>query len=256
MDAVLDRADPPRSEQAYEAIRDMIVSGRLRAGETISEVQLAEALAVSRTPVREAMKRLLGQRLVEVTPRGLRVFRPSAGDVAEVYFLRAAIEGAVARAAAARISAGQLAGLGRIQTESVGAAERGDVAALVELNGRFHRLLAEAAGSARAAAALRDLDPLVAAYRRLSLLSPEHQRGSVADHARLIGLLERRDGPGAEALVRDHIARAGRRVAEAVLQMEPAATGGADAAEQLRNLDGLAAPEPPGRGNQKQPRKD
>ena len=54
MDAILDRADPPRSEQAYEAIRNMIVSGRLRAGETISEVQLAEALAVSRTPLSTA----------------------------------------------------------------------------------------------------------------------------------------------------------------------------------------------------------
>lgn len=243
MDATLDQVEPPRSERAYEAIRDMIVSGRLRPGETVSEVQLAEALAVSRTPVREAMKRLLGQGLVEATPRGLRVFRPTAADVAEVYFLRAAIEGAVARAAAARISAARLAELGRIQAGGVEAAKRGDVAALVELNGRFHRLVAEAAGSARAAAALRDLDPLVAAYRRLSLLSPEHQHGSVADHARLIGLLERHDGPGAEALVRGHIARAGRRVAEAVLQMEPASAG---AAEQLRNLDGLAATEPRG----------
>lgn len=242
MDADLAQATPPRAERAYEAIRDMIVSGRLRAGETISEVQLAEALAVSRTPVREAVRRLLGQGLLEITPRGLRVFRPGAADVAEVYFLRAAIEGAVARAAAARISVEQLAELGRIHAEGVGAAGRGDVAALVELNGRFHRLLAEAAGSVRAAAALRDLDPLVAAYRRLSLLSPEHQRASVADHARLVGLLERRDGPGAEALVRDHIARAGRRVAEAVLQMEPAGADADAAGRQLRNLDNLAAP--------------
>jgi DNA-binding GntR family transcriptional regulator len=243
MDTELEPARPPRSEHAYATIRDMIVSGRLRAGETISEVQLAEVLAVSRTPVREAVRRLLAQGLLEVTPRGVRVFRPGAGDVAEVYFLRAAIEGAIARAAAARIAAEQLAELRRIHAESVGAAERGDIAALVDLNGRFHRLLAEAAGSVRASAALRDLDPLVAAYRRLSLLSREHQRGSIADHARLIDLLERRDGVAAEALVRDHIARAGQRVVEAVLHMEPAPEPGA--AGQLRNLSGLVAAAPP-----------
>ncbi|REJ42379.1 MAG: GntR family transcriptional regulator, partial [Microcystis flos-aquae DF17] len=70
---MLDSTKPPRYDQAYEALRDMIVSGRLRAGETVSEVQLAEALGVSRTPVREAVRRLVGLGLVEATPRGLRV---------------------------------------------------------------------------------------------------------------------------------------------------------------------------------------
>jgi DNA-binding GntR family transcriptional regulator len=235
---MLDTATAPLYQLAYERIRDMVVEGRLRPGETVSEVQLADRLEISRTPVREAVKRLVGQGLLEITPRGLRIFRPTAEDVAEVYFLRAAIEGAIARTAAMRITTNDLRTLGEMHAEGERAAERGDVPALVELNGRFHQIIAAACGSGRASAALHSLDPLVAAYRRLSLLSAEHQKRSVAEHGLLVDLLARRDGAGAEALMRDHIARAGRRVVEAVQQIEPANTpaGGG----QLLNLDILA----------------
>lgn len=238
---MFDTATTPLYQVAYERIRDMVLEGRLRPGETISEVQLADRLEISRTPVREAVKRLVGQGLLEITHRGLRIFRPTAEDVAEVYFLRAAIEGALARTAAARVTPEDLHALAELHAEGERAAARGDVPALVELNGRFHRIIAGACGSGRASAALHALDPLVAAYRRLSLLSPEHQRRSVAEHGELVALFRRGDGAGAEALMRDHIARAGRRVVEAVQQMEPAdapAGGG-----QLRNLDILAGAE-------------
>lgn len=218
---MLDSTKPPRYDQAYEALRDMIVSGRLRAGDTVSEVQLAEALGVSRTPVREAVRRLVGLGLLEATPRGLRVFRPTAQDVAEVYFLRAAIEGAVVRAAAGRITSEQVAVLRAIHTESEKAAAMADISSLVALNGQFHGAITSVVGSPRSTTALRDLEPLVASYRRLSLLAPGHQAASIADHARLIELLAAQDGPGAEALMRQHIADAGRRVAEAVAQIEP-----------------------------------
>ncbi len=235
----MDDLAPARYDRAFDAIRDMIIAGRLPPGEVVSEGALAAALGVSRTPVREAVRRLVGLGLVQATPRGLRVFRPTAEDVAEVYFLRAAIEGAVVRAAAVRVTPGMLGGLRHLHRDSVVAADRGDIAALVALNGDFHRGLAEAAGGTRALAALGDLEPLVAAYRRLSLLRPEHQRDSIADHDRIIGLLARRDGAAAEVALRDHVARAGRRVAEAVAQIDPAA-GAGDL--HLRNLDSLAAP--------------
>jgi DNA-binding GntR family transcriptional regulator len=236
---MLDSAKPPRYDQAYEALRDMIVSGRLRAGETVSEVQLAEALGVSRTPVREAVRRLVGLGLLEATPRGLRIFRPTAEDVAEVYFMRAAIEGALVRAAAGRITPEQVDVLRTIHAESERAAARADIASLVVLNGQFHSAIATAAGSPRSTATLRDLEPLVASYRRLSLLAPGHQAASIADHARLIGLLARRDGQGAEALMREHIADAGRRVAEAVAQIEP--MGGGALLANLNSLTGRIA---------------
>jgi len=231
---MLDNVKPPRYDQAYEALRDMIVSGRLRAGEAVSEVQFAKILGISRTPVREAVRRLVGLGLVEATLRGLRVFRPTAEDVAEVYFLRAAIEGALVRAAAARITPDQIGLLRAIHAESERAAAGADIASLVMLNGRFHSAIASAAGSPRSTATLRDLEPLVASYRRLSLLAPGHQASSVADHARLIELLARHDGPGSEALMREHIAAAGRRVAEAVAQIEPIGS-----AELLANLNSL-----------------
>jgi DNA-binding GntR family transcriptional regulator len=234
-------APTPRYEQAYETIRGMIVDGRLRGGETISEVRLADELSISRTPVREAVRRLVGQGLVESTPRGLRVFRPKREDVAEVYFLRAAIEGALVRAAALRISAAEIEALRAIHARSLEAADREDIPALVVLNGEFHAGVAAAAGSGRAGEALRDLDPLVATYRRLSLFAPGHRKASNDEHGRLIELLERRDGARAEALMRAHIARAGRRITDAVLQIEPPEPGEDKATALIANLDGMDA---------------
>jgi DNA-binding GntR family transcriptional regulator len=242
---MLDTTAPALSAVAYSRIRRMIMDGMLKPGETISEGQLAERLDVSRTPVREAVRRLGEQGLIQTTPRGLRIFRPTAEDVAEVYFLRAAIEGAIARTAAELLSPAELDQLRGFHRDSEVAAANGDIAELVELNGRFHGVLAASCRSVRATATLASLEPLVASYRRLSLLSRDHQLGSIADHARLIDLLAAADGEAAEALMRDHIARAGRRVVEAARQMEPAQGPGEP--DHLRNLDILAGrKDPPG----------
>lgn len=231
-------APPTRYQQAYETIREMVVSGRLRGGDMISEVKLAEELEISRTPVREAVKRLVANGLVESTPRGLRVFRPKPQDVAEVYFLRAAIEGAMIRAACGRISPDEISALRKIHARTLEANGRDDIASLVTLNGEFHSVIAAVAGSVRAENTLMALDPLVATYRRLSLLAPGHRAASIDEHGRLIDLLDARDGEKAEALMRAHIARAGRRITDAVLQIDQAQDDG-EALRQLANLDGL-----------------
>ena len=77
----------------------MITDGEIR-NEPISEVRLAEALQVSRTPVREAVRRLVGENVLEVTVQGVRLYLPSVEDLAEVYYTRAILEGAAARLAA------------------------------------------------------------------------------------------------------------------------------------------------------------
>lgn len=238
MDVSRQNPGPTRYEQAYETIREMIVSGRLRGGDVISEVKLAEELAISRTPVREAVKRLVASGLVESTPRGLRVFRPKPQDVAEVYFLRAAIEGAMIRAACGRIGQAEISALRTIHARTLEANGRDDIASLVALNGEFHSAIAAVAGSVRAENSLMALDPLVATYRRLSLFAPGHRAASIDEHGRLIDLLDARDGDRAEALMRAHIARAGRRITDAVLQIDPAGDDG-EAARQLANLDSL-----------------
>jgi DNA-binding GntR family transcriptional regulator len=240
MQRISSPADPTqtRYEQAYGTIREMIVSGRLRGGDMISEVKLAEELEISRTPVREAVKRLVANGLVESTPRGLRVFRPKPQDVAEVYFLRAAIEGAMIRAACGRISPGEIAALRKIHTRTLEANGRDDIDSLVALNGEFHSVIAAVAGSVRAENSLMALDPLVATYRRLSLFAPGHRNASIDEHGRLIDLLNARDGDRAESLMRAHIARAGRRITDAVLQIDQARDDG-ETARQLANLDGL-----------------
>src|SRR5690242_6627209 len=83
------------SDRVYSDVRRLIISGEIRAGETISELGLSKQLNVSRTPVREAVKRLLAENLLQTNERGgLSVYSPTIRDLAEIYYSRGVLEGA------------------------------------------------------------------------------------------------------------------------------------------------------------------
>lgn len=217
--AELDRR--PLYEQAYEAIRKMIAGGVLRPRQTVSETELAEALKVSRTPVREALKRLISENLLEVTGRGgVRVFAPTPQDLADVYYTRAVLEGAAARLAAPRIDAGLLERLRALSAAAAQAAAAGDFDTQARLNGEFHWAIAERCGNRRLLDLLKGLEPVVVRYRRLSLAFREHSQRACADHQMLIGLLESKSAEQLEQLVREHILQGGERVVAAIRALE------------------------------------
>lgn len=219
--------------QAYENIRERILTGTLAPGAKLKEEELALLCGVSRTPVREALRRLEAEMLVRRTDsQRTYVAEWSLDDVDEVFVLRGMLEGHAAARAARRITADQLARLHHIN-DAIGAAIRGpvaDVQAFLAQNAAFHAVILDAAGSARLSAMLGGLieQPIVrqtALRYSIAELSRSH-----AEHGELIAALEKRDSDWARAVMTGHIRRAFHTYAES--WRAPARPGPESASQQ------------------------
>src|SRR5690606_12292208 len=123
----------PLRELVFEVLREAIITGKLRPGERLMEVQLAEELGVSRTPVREAIRKLELEGLVLMIPRrGAYVAEISMKDIADVFEIRAALEGLAAQLAAERCTPEEIENLERSLVQINVSAERGDIHAGIE----------------------------------------------------------------------------------------------------------------------------
>jgi DNA-binding GntR family transcriptional regulator len=210
----------PLAERVYHAIREMIAEGRFRTGETISEVKLSAELDVSRTPVRDAVRRLVGENLLTVTPQGLRLYTPSIEDLADVYYTRAILEGAAGRLAVANAGPDLAIRLRAILEQARPALATDDHDAFTRLNGEFHDAIDSASGNRRIQELLASLDTIIVRYRRLSLVFPDHLRRSFEDHRRIVEQIEQGNPEAVEAMIRDHIFRAGARIVRAMLRVD------------------------------------
>jgi DNA-binding GntR family transcriptional regulator len=140
------------AERAYRTIRQKIMDGSFAPGAPLREEMLASEIGVSRTPVRDALRRLLADGLVESTRNyGTFVAEITVDDVQEVWQLRSMLEGFAARRAATRITAGELLALEALADamEAIGGQDESRVARFHALNAEFHTLLVRAARSRR-----------------------------------------------------------------------------------------------------------
>src|SRR5512139_4167270 len=137
------------SDRAVQSLRELILGGEYAPGERLGEVELAAAIGVSRTPVREALRRLAAEGLVEITTnKGARVVEYPQADLDSIFTLRAEIEGLAARAAAERASEADIDRLGELAERHRERAEAGALDEVYALNSEFHALLNALAGSA------------------------------------------------------------------------------------------------------------
>ncbi len=200
------------AERALATLRDLIMGGELAPGARLGEVELADRLGVSRTPVREALSRLAAEGLVEIAPnRGARVVTWTVAELEGVFDLRAVLEPqltahAVPNAAAADVD--ELDALARRMHE-VGTPGPGqDLDALVPLNRAFHdRLVALAAHPTLATALAAAIHPPI--VRRNFLTYDEASlRRSLAHHSEIVAALRAGDPEWARAVMTSHIANA------------------------------------------------
>jgi len=201
-------------DRAYQAVRDGIIAGRFAPASRITEQEVAAAAGVSRTPAREALRRLHAEGLVSFTPnQGAVVSDWSAADLDEIFDLRALLESHGAARAAARASEAEVAALRALaeqQLVEARAREAGYLDRIAELNSRFHRHLQQAAGSPRllrALAALLEAPLIMKTFRNYSA---EDLRRSAAHHLELVQALAARDGEWAASVMRSHILAAKR----------------------------------------------
>ncbi|OAI55082.1 GntR family transcriptional regulator [Planctomycetaceae bacterium SCGC AG-212-F19] len=204
--------------QAYEYIQQQILAGTLTGGSQVSELSLAKAIGISRTPVREAVRQLVHEGVLEQVPRfGTIVRSPERQDIVDLYELREALESYAASQAADRIDRDDLALLGRLCDEIAGvaAAARKKGAASLDAAGlkrfvaadlAFHMVMIRAAGNRRILKTVADSRVLT------RLFSTPRQRHELAIvdktyryHSKILRALRRGDAPAARDLLAEHI---------------------------------------------------
>ena len=196
-------------DRAYDTVRSGIIAGRYLAGARLTEQEIATTVGVSRTPVREALRRLDAEGLVEFTPNlGAVVTTWSEADSDEVFDLRAMLESYGARRATLRATIGQIGELrGLAETQYRESVDRkpGHLERIAELNSQFHRRLQEAAGSARLGRALAALIEAPLMMRTFQKYTPEDLQRSAQHHLEVVRALEARDPEWAAAVMLSHI---------------------------------------------------
>jgi DNA-binding GntR family transcriptional regulator len=188
----------------YDRVRADIVHGVLRPNQRLVEVELAERLGVSRTPVRETLQRLVLDGLVRRDRRGWVVHEHSAEEISAIYEVRAALEGYAAFLAAGRATEDELRALDALYPPDDGALELGPDKQ-VELNERFHDGVSAAAANSRLEQLSRASRQYYFNHRIARLYDVEETRRSIDGHRRILDALARGDGPAAEAHAREHV---------------------------------------------------
>lgn len=202
----------PLGEAVYQSLRTAIESGAFAPGSRLREALLADRLGVSRTPIREALRRLLADGLVTQTPsRRLIVTNLSRIQVLELFALREILEGSAAAFAAHRATNAEIELLTSIIQREVPFVEAGDGQMLLQLNNDFHRAIWEAGRNRYLEAALRSTADALSLLQGATLDDPGRQRRSHEQHAQILAAIEQRDAELAEKVAREHI-RDARRV--------------------------------------------
>ena len=188
-------------------IRAAIIDGRLKPGEPLREVDLANQLGTSRTPIREALLLLENEGLVEaVRNRGAIVRSYTPEDLEELYTLRAVLEGHGARCAAARITDEELALL-EASCERYAQLLSGDeqLPQLAEENFVFHSTILQAAGSDRLTAMVQQVTTLPLIYKSYLEYSADNRKTALEFHREILERLRSRDAEGAGERMEQHV---------------------------------------------------
>jgi DNA-binding GntR family transcriptional regulator len=198
-----------RSEFVFASLRDAIWEGRFTRGERIPEEEIARSLGVSRTPVREALRRLQERGMLVVgAGRGLVVAELSKQQVLELYAMREILEGSAARFAAQHANEAEVDLLHRLLEEFD--KHRGNPRMLVSLNRRFHSAVCEAAHNRYLIQTLDGMHDALALLHSNTFRVPNRPRETDAEHRRIVLAIERRDPDEAEKAARDHVRQAQR----------------------------------------------
>jgi DNA-binding GntR family transcriptional regulator len=231
---------------AAQRLRSMIIEGGIAPGQKLNERELAERLQVSRTPLREALKLLTAEGLVEHLPnRGATVMQLSADDVAHAFEVMAALEGLSGELACGRISADELDEVRALHFEMRAHHARRDLSAYYRVNARIHRAINRAARNPVLVEAYDRLNARLQAFRFRSNFDGEKWDVAVREHEAMIEALAARDGAALRRILIEHLLHKRDVVLAQLARPSPAAGGGAG---KRRGSNGTAAGAGRGRG--------
>lgn len=211
-------------ELALEHLRNSIVDGSLKMGQTLSERGISEELGVSKSPVREALAQLRDEGLVNIEPqKGARVFSLTEAEVTQICDFRQAIETAAFALALSRDPGGLADDMARVVREMKEAREAGDEKTYLELDTAFHHLIFEHAGNDYLTASYTRYVGKIAALRTHLAKLPQHTELSFREHRSIAEAVRRGDMDEIKSLLAEHIDRTRQAYKSAAIVLEGSA---------------------------------
>jgi DNA-binding GntR family transcriptional regulator len=197
----------PLAESAYHHLRGLILTGALPPESAITENSIVEKISIGKTPVREAMRRLVLEGLLEVTPRlGYTVVGISQRDVDDLFQLREITEIAAAQLAMDRITPEALQRLEELSTVGYVPDDADSIARYAVVNAEFHDIIGNASGNRRLAELITRLTLESRRFVQIANLTHAHGQGVVHQHKAIVEALRAGDRVAVGETVRYHVA--------------------------------------------------
>lgn len=200
------------ADQVFEHLETDILSGKYQKGETLTESKLSLELGVSRTPIREALRRLEQEHLIEEAPKGVVVVGIGEKDLADIFEIRAALEGKAAALAAKNYTEEQI----NIVREALEFQEfylgKQDPDRIKSMDSRFHETIYKMSDSTIFYDVLMPLHKKILKYRKASVSDSDRAAASVAEHRAIYEAILARDGELASRLISEHLENAYKHI--------------------------------------------
>ena len=202
------------ADQVFERLEAEILSGKYQRGEVVTELQLCAELGVSRTPVREALRRLSQEHLIEDSPRGTVVLGVVRKDFEDMCAIRLRIEGLAVRGFIDNLTEDSLRQLREAVEFQEFYLNKSDPDHIKAMDSRFHELIYQNCGSAILCDTLSPLHKKVQKFRRLSIEQAGRAETSVREHRAIYEAIAEKDADLAERLMNEHIGNAMQTIIE------------------------------------------
>lgn len=194
-------------DELLDRLRQMIIHGDLAPGDKVPEKALCDRFAVSRTPLREALKVLASEGLVTLAPnRGATVSELTLADLAEAFPVMGALEALSGEMACRNITDAELSEIRSLHLAMVTQYERGDLTAYFGLNQQIHERLLDAARNQTLATVYRSLAGRIRRARYLANMSADRWTQAVTEHEQILEALEHRNGVALARILKRHLA--------------------------------------------------
>lgn len=198
----------PIREIAYETLKHAIITGEIPAGARIVETEYAERMHISRTPLREALRKLERDGLVEyVMRRGVVVRAFTVADVMEIYTIRNALEMLTLPAIIEKATAEDIADLREMLRQMDEFHQRGEIEQLSPRAREFHSRMTAICGMKRVLRVIESQDEYITRFSAVSIAKENRRHAAHAEHYMLVDYIEQRDLESFTALMQKHIER-------------------------------------------------
>jgi len=196
------------AQEAAKRIREMIRKGALKKGDRILEAPMCQAMGVSRTPLREALRILSSEGLIELIPnKGAYVAQPSIKDIGEMFYVMSILEGTCARVCVEKMDDEGLRRLDDLYRKLEQHCQAEDREKYMAVNHSFHSLVQELAGNSVLSEVIDALRQKILLYRYRQIYQPNRLKESMQEHRLLQRAFRERNPEAAERFMQEHLTR-------------------------------------------------